>query len=117
MVFLIWVRSNPRKLKTLVFNLVKEIQTYTTPTRWKHCAGLDNPAVYLPRGANADQLECPDIWWGGRTWISKGVEFWPCEVGTTEQFPPEERRFLIQSYTARLLLRCLMRQVIAKTGV
>jgi hypothetical protein len=91
-VALSWIRSNPSRWKTFVCNRVTEIQTYTTPTQWKHCPGVDNPADHLSRGVNADQLKDLDTWWRGPAWLSKGVESWPCDTGTTEQSPPDERK-------------------------
>ena len=92
MVVLGWIRSNPGRWKTFVCNRVTEIQAYTTPTQGKHCPGEDNPADYLSRGVNADQLKGLDTWWRGPPWLSKSVEFWPRDAGTTERSPPEERK-------------------------
>jgi hypothetical protein len=61
-VVLSWIRSNPNRWKTFICNRVTEIQTYTTPTQWKHCPGEENPADYLSRGVNADQLKGLDKW-------------------------------------------------------
>jgi hypothetical protein len=58
-----WIRSNSSRWKTFVCNRVTEIQTYTTPTQWKHCPGVDNPADHLSKGVNADQLKGLDTWW------------------------------------------------------
>jgi len=62
------------------------------PTQWEHCRGIDNPADYLSKGVNADQLKGLDAWWREPTWLSKGVELWPCNASTIEQSPPEERK-------------------------
>jgi len=91
-VALSWICSNASRWKTFVCNRVMEIQTYTTPTQWKHCPGADNPADHLCRGVNSDQLKGLDTWWRGPAWLSKGVESWPCDTGTTKQSPPEERK-------------------------
>jgi hypothetical protein len=91
-VVLSWILSNPSRWKTFVCNRVTEIQTYTTPNQWKHCPGEDNPADYLSRGVNADQLKALDAWWKGPDWLSKGVEFWPHDTGTTKQSPAEESK-------------------------
>jgi len=92
MVVLSWIRSNPNRWKTFICNRVTEIQTYTAPTQWKHCPGQDNPADYLSRGVNADQLKALDTWWRGPAWLATGVEFWPHDTGAIEQSPPEERK-------------------------
>ena len=78
-------------MENIRLNRVTEIQTYTTPTQSKHCPGVDNSADHLSRGANADQLKGLDTRWRGPAWLSKGVESWPCDTGTTKQSPPEER--------------------------
>ena len=58
----------------------------------KHCPGVDNPADYLSRGVNADQLGGLDTWLRGPAWVSKDVESWLRDAGTTGQSPPEERK-------------------------
>ena len=45
-----WICNNPKRWKTFVANRVTEIQTYTTPSQWKHCPGEVNPADYLSWG-------------------------------------------------------------------
>jgi hypothetical protein len=105
-VALSWIRSNPSRWKTFVCNRVTEIQTYTTPTQWKHCPGVDNPADHLSRGVNADQIKGLDTWWRGPVWLTEGVELWPGETVATLQSRPKKGRHIIQSYTSRLLLLC-----------
>jgi len=52
-----WISGSPSRWKKFVCKRVTEIQTYTTPTQWKHCH-----ADYLSRGVNADQLK---VWTRG----------------------------------------------------
>ena len=40
-VTLSWIRSNPSRRKTFVCNRIAVIWTYTTPTQWKHCPGVE----------------------------------------------------------------------------
>jgi len=55
-VALSWLRSNPSRWKTLVCNRVTEMQTYTTPTQWKHCASrLGSFASYAISGVPTDR--------------------------------------------------------------
>jgi hypothetical protein len=42
-----WICNDPNRWKTFVANRVTEIQTYTTPSQWKHCPGEGNPADHL----------------------------------------------------------------------
>ena len=103
-VVLSWIRSHPGRWKTFICNRVPEIQTHTTPTQWKHSPGEDNPADYLSRSVNADQLKVLDAWWRGPAWLSRGVEFWPHDTGTAEPSPPEGRKthpvLHVDSYTS-----------------
>jgi hypothetical protein len=92
MVVLSWICSNPSTWKTFICNRVTEIQTYTTPARWKHCPGEDNPVDYLSRGVSAGHLKQLDTWWEGQAWLSKGIKFWPCDAVTTEHPPSEEQK-------------------------
>ena len=87
-----WIHSNPSRWKSFVCNRVTERQTYTTPTQWEHCRGVDNPADYLSKGVNANQLKGLDAWLRQPAWLSKGVQLWPCDASTIEQSPPEERK-------------------------
>jgi len=47
-----WICNDPNRWKAFVANRVTEIQTYTTPSQWKHCPGEDNQADPLSRGSH-----------------------------------------------------------------
>ena len=57
-----WICQNPNKWKTFVCNRVTEIQSYTTPSQWRHCPGKDNPGDLLSRRVIAEQLSIMDVW-------------------------------------------------------
>ena len=86
-----WIRNDPNRWKTFVGNRVTEIHTYTTPSQWKHCPGEDNPADYLSRGVNAEQLKELRTWWHGPTWLSQDPHHWPRQPARTHQPLPDER--------------------------
>ena len=54
-----------------------EIQSYTTPSQWRHCPGTDNPADLLSRGLTAEQLKAIDVWWHGPSWLAQPQQHWP----------------------------------------
>jgi hypothetical protein len=64
-----WILQDPNRWKIFLCNRVTEIQTYTTPSQWRHCPGKDNPADLLSRGITADQRETWEIWWNGPSWL------------------------------------------------
>jgi len=64
-----WICNDPNMWKTSVANRVTEIQTYTTPSQWKHCRGQDNSADHLSRGVTAEQLKKLRNWWHGSLWL------------------------------------------------
>jgi hypothetical protein len=47
MVILGWIRGDPNNWKTFVCNRVTEIHISTTPSQWRHCPGVTNPADCL----------------------------------------------------------------------
>jgi hypothetical protein len=115
-VVLSWIHSNPNRWKTFICKQVTEIQIYMTPAQWKHCPGEDNPADYLSRGVNVDQLKTLETWWRGPAWLSKDVKIWPQDMGATEQSLPRKGRLLIQFYTSGLLHICWIRRGTAPIG-
>lgn len=44
MVALAWIKGDAMRWKTFVYNRVQEIQSLSSPSSWKHCSGIDNPA-------------------------------------------------------------------------
>jgi hypothetical protein len=72
-----WIRQDPNRWKTFVCNRVTEIQSYTTPSQWRHCPGKDNPADLLSRGVTAEQLKSMDVWWCGPSWLAQPLRHWP----------------------------------------
>jgi len=56
-----WICQDPNRWKTFVCNRVTEIQSYMTPSQWRHCPGKDNPADLLSRGVTAEQLKIMDV--------------------------------------------------------
>jgi hypothetical protein len=84
-----WIHNDPKRWKTFVGNRVTEIQTYTTPTQWKHCPGEDNPADYLSRGVTAEKFKGLQKWWHGPSWLS---HLWPRRITRTHQPLPDEKK-------------------------
>jgi hypothetical protein len=69
-----WIRQDPNRWNTFECNWVTEIQTYTTPSQWRHCPGKDNLADILSRGVTADQLEASDmVEWTFLAWATSEV--------------------------------------------
>ena len=65
MVALSWIKADPSRWKAFVANRVVEIQTLTSPDRWFHCSGVDNPADLLTRGVTAEELIFSKVWLQG----------------------------------------------------
>ena len=65
MVALGWIRSSPAKWKQWVANRVSKIQSLTDPQRWRHIAGIENPADLVTRGVSGDLLLKSNVWWHG----------------------------------------------------
>lgn len=65
MVALGWLKGLPTKWKPWVANRVSSIQGLTSPDRWRHVSGIENPADLVTRGLPADKLLESDLWWYG----------------------------------------------------
>ena len=65
MVALSWIKADPSRWKGFVANRVVEIQTLTSPDRWFHCSGVENPADLLTRGVTAEELIFSKVWLQG----------------------------------------------------
>jgi len=115
-VALSWIRSNPSRWKIFVCKRVTEIEKYTTLTQWKHCSGVDNPADYLSRSVNADQLKGLDTWWKGPAWFRRASNHGHVTRALRSSPCRKKRILLIQSYTSTLLHLCLTRQGIVPIG-
>jgi len=86
-----WICNDPNSWKTFVANRVTEIQTYTTPSQWKHCPREDNPADHLSRGVTAKQLKKLRNWWHSPLWLSKDPSHWPSQQTRKRHPLPDER--------------------------
>ena len=62
MVALHWIRSDSSKWKTFIANRVSEIQQLTSPSKWQHCKGSENPADLGTRGVSAKTLMHSSEW-------------------------------------------------------
>ena len=95
------IRQDPNRWKTFVCNRVTEIQSYTTPSNWRHCPGKDNPADLLSRGVTAEQLKTMDVWWRGPSWLSQPPQYWPTNTPPSRRFPSRRER-VRQSYSVKV---------------
>ena len=70
-----------------------EIREVTSPDRWRHCPGRDNPADDVSRGLKPPKLSCQHRWWRGPEFLWDAEECWPDEVtyGEVPDSDPEVR--------------------------
>ena len=100
MVAIGWIHGVPSKWKPWVSNRVATIQSLTNPEKWKHIAGLENPADLVTRGVSAEKLVSCDLWWHGPEFLRSsevncGV---PCSEIVLPQNVPEiesERKLVV----------------------
>ena len=71
-----WIKSEPSKWKAFVGNRVSEIQEITSPSKWYHCSGKENPADLLTRGILAQELISSKMWLNGPAFLVEKV----CEI-------------------------------------
>ena len=65
MVALSRIKADPSWWKAFVANRVVEIQSLTSPDRWFHCSGVENPADLLTRGLTSEELIFLKVWLQG----------------------------------------------------
>jgi hypothetical protein len=78
-VALSWVKGDPQRWKQFVSNRVREIQSLTDPSIWRHCPGIENPADLMTRGFSAENLVNSTLWLEGPPWLS-------CPVSERSEF-------------------------------
>jgi hypothetical protein len=67
-IVLSWLVGNPRCFKTYVGNRIYHILELTSPDRWNHVDGADNPADSPSRGLLPSELLGHGLWWYGPKW-------------------------------------------------
>ena len=73
---LFWIK-NHRPWKQYVSRRVAEIRSHTSPSQWKHCPGVLNPADLPSRGLGAQKLLDSALWWGGPPYLKSSESEWP----------------------------------------
>ncbi|GFS88528.1 reverse transcriptase domain-containing protein [Trichonephila clavipes] len=59
------INTPANQLKTFGGNRVSEIQTLTENFEWKHIPSAQNPADFISRGVNREELSSLTLWWNG----------------------------------------------------
>ncbi|XP_044005465.1 uncharacterized protein LOC122850372 [Aphidius gifuensis] len=76
-----WIQNDPDKFKQFVSNRLKLIKnsfnSETTPVKWHHVPGHDNPADLASRGLQPKQLSTNLLWWHGPQWLCQEQDMWP----------------------------------------
>ncbi|XP_062557813.1 uncharacterized protein LOC134222669 [Armigeres subalbatus] len=89
-----WISGIPQTWAPFVANRVAEIQELTVKATWNHVPSQDNPADFISRGMDLDELVACALWWHGPHWLSFATCPWP------EKYIPkaninEERRQVV----------------------
>ena len=91
-IVLSWLAGNIRKFKTYVGNRVSFIVDQLPSGRWRHVAGVQNPADCASRGLFPLQLKDHHLWWKGPCWLQLDPSHWPAQPSTLSETVPEEER-------------------------
>ena len=84
-----WLKLPPNTWKTFVANSVSEIQHFTAGCKWKHVAGIENPADLVSRGMSVADFNESRSWKRGPSWLALSEKFWP--VSDPSEGDDEER--------------------------
>ncbi|XP_065081812.1 uncharacterized protein LOC135704276 [Ochlerotatus camptorhynchus] len=85
-----WLSATPSTWKTFVANRIAEIQELTIHAVWNHVPSKDNPADFISRGMNLDELERSSLWWHGPQWLGTLAIPWPAKYSPTKSLPSDE---------------------------
>jgi hypothetical protein len=69
-------------------NRVTKIQSYTTPSQWRHSPRHSNPADLLSGDMTAEQLLITDVWCGA-SWLARTPRRWPPNTPPVQDSIPE----------------------------
>ena len=97
-----WLTGYPRQFKTFIGNRVSSIVDQTSPERWNHVSGIENPADCASRGLLPTELVEHSLWWNGLPWIRLAPYNWPSQSNIPTDLVPEEEReiFLVTTVQA-----------------
>lgn len=76
-VVLSWIRGNPNRWSTFIFNRVHHILSFTEIEQWHYIESKQNPADHNSRGLTVTQLRDTTIWWKGPHFLSLPQSQWP----------------------------------------
>ncbi|XP_018400802.1 PREDICTED: uncharacterized protein LOC108778188 [Cyphomyrmex costatus] len=60
-----WIAGEPSRWATFVANRTAEIQELSTNAKWHHIRSELNPADFISRGMNPDEIQNCNLWWKG----------------------------------------------------
>ncbi|KAF4514163.1 UNVERIFIED_CONTAM: hypothetical protein B566_EDAN019286 [Ephemera danica] len=72
-----YLLNTTSRFKTFVANRVTFVLTHSTVAQWRHVPTDCNPADLASRGTVKATTEELKLWFGGPTFLSKGMEVWP----------------------------------------
>lgn len=76
-VALAWIQGAPSRWRDFVANRVAAIHELTPRARWRHVAGVENPADCASRGMLPSELRRCSLWWHGPSWLCGPSVSWP----------------------------------------
>ncbi|XP_049291622.1 uncharacterized protein LOC125768263 [Anopheles funestus] len=103
-----WIRAPPTTWKTFVANRVAEIQHFTSDAKWRHIAGVENPADLVSRGMEVLEFNNSMAWRHGPAWLAKPEDVWPMSDPTEPSEAIQEKKVLtaaVATCTNELFLR------------
>ena len=102
-----WLVGNPRRFKTYVGNRVSHILELTSPDRWNHVDGVDNPADCASRGLLPSELLEHKLWWNGPAWLKLPSSDWPKQSPPPDVEPVEEEKAVCAHTTMQQGMTCV----------
>ena len=91
-IILNWLVGNSRRFKTYVGNSIYHILELTSPDRWNHVDGADNPADSPSRGLLPSELLGHELWWDGPKLLKLPSSEWPKQSSLPDVDPSGEER-------------------------
>ena len=95
-----WVTNPDLQLKAFVANRVAKVVERSQDATWAYVNTRQNPADVGSRGLRPGDNDGIRLWLDGPSWLSQGVESWPCE---TIPAPPDEKQLEVKKVNCLLV--------------
>lgn len=96
-IVLCWIKSHSSRWTTFVANRTSQIQELSTNYIWRHVKSSLNPADYISRGLNPEQIINCHLWWYGPEFLQYPISYFSTYVSDNQPDDIPEQRTVSSS--------------------